>query len=166
MIDPEELNARRRRIEEISRKFFGRLFKRPPRDIDSQIREMDEEVFSGIDCTRCANCCKTISPVFKNRDIIRLAEHFRVRPSIFTEKYLMMDEEGDYVLKSTPCPFLNSDNLCTVYQVRPQACSSYPHTGTLPASKSVNLLIKNSAVCPAVYEITEKLKKIYHQNAR
>ncbi|HMT29004.1 MAG TPA: YkgJ family cysteine cluster protein [Bacteroidia bacterium] len=161
MIDPSEINKNRKKIEAENRKFYQRLKKRPPANIDEEVAELDTEVFSRIDCLKCANCCKTISPVLKERDIVRLSTHFKVRPSVFTEKYLFLDEDGDYVLKSTPCPFLLSDNTCSVYEERPFACRSYPHTGNLPLRKSWELVIKNSAVCPAVYEITTILSKKY-----
>jgi Fe-S-cluster containining protein len=161
MIDPSELNRKQKAIEAENGKFYRRLKKRFPPNIDEELIELDALVFSRIDCLACANCCKTISPVFKERDITRLATHFKVRPAIFTDKYLHMDEDGDYVLKTTPCPFLLADNKCSVYEHRPFACRSYPHTATLPLKKSLELTIKNSAVCPAVYEITTILKKKY-----
>jgi uncharacterized protein len=155
------LNAHQQKLEAANRKFVQRLKKKPGLDIDDEVMELHERAFTNIDCLSCANCCKTISPVFKDRDIVRLAAHFRIRPAVFTEKYLYLDEEGDYVLKSTPCPFLAADNKCTVYDQRPGACRSYPHTATLKFSKSSSLFIKNSVVCPAVYEITEELKRKY-----
>ena len=163
MIDPLELNKNSKKIESENRKFYNRLKKRPPVGIDEQLKSLDEEVFSRINCLSCANCCKTISPVFKDRDITRLSDHFRIRPSEFTDKYLYTDEDGDYVLKSTPCPFLESNNECSVYEHRPFACRSYPHTATLPLKKSWELIIKNSAVCPAVYDITAQLQKKYNK---
>lgn len=161
MISPSEINKNNKKIESENRKFFIRLKKRPPSDIDQEVQLLDEVVFSKINCLDCANCCKTISPVFKERDITRLSTHFKIRPAEFTNQFLYLDNEGDYVLKSTPCPFLLSDNKCGVYEHRPFACKSYPHTATLPIRKSWELIIKNSAVCPAVYEITSILKKKY-----
>jgi uncharacterized protein len=161
MIGPDELNKSRKRIEGENRKFYARLKKRPPAGIDDEVYRMDEEIFSGFDCLSCANCCKTISPVFKDRDIDRISRHFRMKPGEFTSRYLFLDEEGDYVLKTSPCPFLLSDNKCSIYEHRPYACKSYPHTGSLPLTKSVELVIKNSAVCPVVHEITQRLKEKY-----
>ncbi len=160
-MDPAEINKNSKKIEAESRKFYSRLKKRPPAGIDEEVKSLDTEAFSRIDCLKCANCCKTISPVFKERDITRLSDHFKLRPADFVAKYLFLDEEGDYVLKSEPCPFLMHDNYCSVYEHRPFACRSYPHTATLPLKKSWELIIKNSAVCPAVYEITNALKKKY-----
>ena len=161
MIDPEYLNKHRKKLEKEQGKFLSRLKRRPPPGLDEEIMDLDVEVFSRIDCLSCANCCKTISPVFKERDIVRLAAYFKIRPAIFTEKYLYTDSDGDYVLQSTPCPFLAPDNKCSVYDQRPAACRSYPHTSNLAFSKSSTLFIKNSAVCPAVYEITGILKRKY-----
>ena len=39
-----------------------------------------------------------------------------------------LDEEGDFVVRSTPCPFLGSDNLCSIYDVRPSDCARFPYT--------------------------------------
>ena len=164
MIDPAFLNANTRKLEVENGKFIRKLKKRLPKGIDEEVVSLDEKAFSQINCLSCANCCKTISPVFKERDIVRLSDHLKMRPAAFTDKYLYTDHEGDYVLKSTPCPFLAPDNRCTVYENRPGACRSYPHTATLKFSKSIELFIKNSAVCPAVYEITEELKEKYKIN--
>lgn len=161
MKDPSELNSGRGRIEKEHRKFYLKIKRRSSRELDLEVEALDEEVFSVINCLDCANCCKTISPVFKERDITVISSHLGLRPGEFVERYLYIDKDGDYVLKSIPCPFLLSDNHCSVYEVRPAACRGYPHTGSLPLSRSWELVIRNSAVCPAVYEITERLKKKY-----
>nr|MDK7631844.1 YkgJ family cysteine cluster protein [Globicatella sanguinis] len=74
------------------------------------------------------NCCKTTGPLFTQKDIERLAKVFRMKPSLFIEKYLRIDEDNDYVLQQLPCPFLDSENYCLVYEDRPKACKEYPHT--------------------------------------
>jgi uncharacterized protein len=163
MKDPEFLNKNQKRIEKDHGSFIKKLKQHPPKGIDAFVKEADHEVFAVTNCLDCANCCKTISPVFKERDITRLSAHFRLRPSEFAEKYLLLDRDGDYVLKSVPCPFLESDKKCSVYDHRPSACRGYPHTGTLDFTKSTSLFVKNSAVCPAVYEITQKLLKAFNR---
>jgi len=160
-MDAIEINKVSHQVRKDATRFYKKLKKRPPEGLEELIHNLDKEVFSRIDCLSCANCCKTISPVFKDRDITRIAGHFRMRPSDFAHQYLRLDEDGDYVLRSVPCAFLGSDNKCSIYEIRPFACKSYPHTATLPLKKSWDLLPKNSAVCPAVYEITEVLKKKY-----
>jgi len=81
-----------------------------------------------------------------------------MRPAAFTEKYLRTDEDGDQVLQLLPCPFLGTDNYCGIYEVRPKACREYPHTDRRNMHEILDLTLKNTAVCPAVFEILERMK--------
>lgn len=119
--------------------------------------ELHEEAFSNINCLDCANCCKNYSPRFKTPDIKRISKHLRMKESAFIETYLRLDEDGDYVVKSSPCPFLGSDNFCSIYDVRPSDCARYPYTDEDVLLKRTQLTLKNSAVCPAVFYVLEKL---------
>ncbi|MEQ8574383.1 MAG: YkgJ family cysteine cluster protein, partial [Fulvivirga sp.] len=105
------------------------------------------------------NCCKTTSPIFKDRDIDRLAAHLKMKPGDFIEQYLHLDGENDYVLNVAPCPFLMDDNTCSVYEHRPRACREYPHTDRKKMAGILSLTYKNTMVCPAVLEIVERMKK-------
>ena len=82
--------------------------------------------FAEIDCTACANCCKTLGPDFKEADITRIAKYFKMKLPAFEAEFLQVDEDGDKVFKSMPCPFLGGDNLCSIYDVRPKACREFP----------------------------------------
>lgn len=141
-------------------KFFKRLKQKPPKDLDEKFHAIHEDVFNEIDCLSCANCCKTTSPIFYERDIERAAKALRMKPGDFVEKYLKTDEDGDSVLKSSPCAFLDADNYCTIYEHRPNACREYPHTNRKKIHQIMDLTFKNTMVCPAVLEMTERLKKI------
>ena len=154
-----QLPALARQSGAATKKFFQRLKKSPPKDLDGRVHELHEEVFSEINCLDCANCCKTISPIFKNKDIDRIAKRLHLKPSLFVEKYLHRDEEGDHVLNSVPCPFLAEDNSCIVYEDRPEACRSYPHTQEKKFIRLASITMKNTGVCPAAYRIVERLKK-------
>ena len=83
-----------------------------------------------------------------------------MKPSAFTEQYLQVDEDNDYVLKSTPCTFLGEDKECTIYDVRPKACKEYPHTDRIKQHQLLSITQKNVEVCPAVQQIIERLKKV------
>lgn len=142
-----------------NKKFFDKLKKNPPKDLDHQFHELHEEAFAHIDCLTCANCCKTTGPLFTQKDIERLAGHFKLRPVLFIEKYLHIDEDKDYVLNVLPCPFLGSDNYCSVYEDRPNACRAYPHTNQRKMHTILKETQNNIPVCPAVFEIVEKMKE-------
>ncbi|MEO1417908.1 MAG: YkgJ family cysteine cluster protein [Bacteroidota bacterium] len=159
MITPEDLPSLAGNKRKANKKFIQKLKKRPPKDLDQQVHAIHEEVFEEVDCLACANCCKTISPVFTDRDIDRIAHHLRMKPSDFVEQYLHIDEEEDYVLNTAPCPFLGADNYCGIYDVRPKACREYPHTDRRDFAKKLNLTLKNTMVCPAAYEVVERMKE-------
>lgn len=143
-----------------NKKFLQSLKKKDPRQIDDLFHELHEAVFEETDCLACANCCKTTSPIFYQTDIERVAKALRMRPGDFMEKYLRVDEDKDYVLISSPCPFLDSDNYCAVYESRPKACREYPHTDRKKMVQILDLTHKNTQVCPAVFEIVDRLKKL------
>lgn len=140
--------------------FFNRIKKNKPKDLDDHFHQTHEEVFAKLDCLQCANCCKTTSPMLFNADIERLAKNVKMKISDFNEKYLRIDEDGDYVFNSTPCPFLDENNYCKVYEDRPKACREYPHTHRKNMVQILDLTFKNITVCPAVYRIVENLKII------
>jgi len=126
--------------------------------LNKLVRELHEEYFKEIDCLKCANCCKNISPIIYEKDIQRIAKHLKMRPAIFTEKYLNVDEEGDYVFENTPCPFLKTDNYCMIYEVRPKSCREYPHTDHKNFDQIMKKSIRNTFICPVVYKVFKRLK--------
>lgn len=142
-----------------NKKFFTKLKKRPPKNLDYVMQELHSAEFSVTDCLTCANCCKTTGPLFTNADIERIAKHFRMKPSVFIETYLRVDEDGDHVLQSVPCTFLGTDNYCSIYEVRPKACREFPHTDRKKFHQISNLTLKNAAICPAAFNIVEKMKE-------
>ncbi|HEX9510339.1 MAG TPA: YkgJ family cysteine cluster protein [Puia sp.] len=119
--------------------------------------DLHEEAFSKVDCLQCANCCKNYSPRFKTPDIKRISKHLKMKESDFIERYLRLDEEGDYVVKTAPCPFLGSDNYCSIYEVRPSDCERFPYTNEDVLIKRAVLTQKNTTFCPIAYYVVEKL---------
>src|SRR6187549_3006466 len=92
-----------------NKNFLLRLKKKDPRKVDDAFHGLHEEVFEEINCLNCANCCKTTSPIFYQTDIERVSKALRMKPGDFIQKYLRVDEDKDFVLKSSPCPFLLDD---------------------------------------------------------
>ena len=122
-----------------------------------KLPDLNEEAFNKIDCIKCANCCKGYSPRFKTPDIKRISRHLKLKEGEFIEKYLRIDEDGDYVTRSVPCPFLKENNYCSIYEVRPSDCARFPYTGEDVLLKRQKLTLKNSTFCPIVYHVLEKL---------
>lgn len=159
-MDVQKILGRSKASAVENKKYLQRLRNKNPRTVDDHFHQVHDEVFQEIDCLVCANCCKTTSPIFYQTDIERLSKSMRIKPGDFVEIYLRVDEDGDHVLKSSPCPFLGADNYCSVYEARPKACREYPHTNRKKMVQIMELTYKNTMVCPAVSEMVERMKKI------
>lgn len=122
--------------------------------------QLHEEAFDKIDCLQCGNCCKGYSPRFKTPDIKRIAKYLKIKEGDLINRYLKVDEEGDYVMQNQPCSFLGADNYCCIYEVRPSDCERFPYTNEDVLVKRPQITLKNSSFCPAVYYVLEKLMAI------
>lgn len=122
-----------------------------------QLPHLHEEAFQKIDCLQCAACCKNYSPRFKTPDVKRISKHLGMKESTFIDTYLNVDEEGDFVVKKTPCPFLGNDNLCSIYEVRPSDCARFPYTDEDVLIKRQALTLKNASFCPIVVHVLDRL---------
>ena len=122
--------------------FFKSLKKVKPKVLDKLVHPLHDEVFECTDCLDCANCCTTTGPLFTDKDIARISKYLRIKPSDFVAKYLRIDEDRYYVLKSLPCTFLGTDNYCSIYNVRPKACREFPHTDRIKQHQLLKLTNK------------------------
>ncbi|RYZ53681.1 MAG: YkgJ family cysteine cluster protein [Sphingobacteriales bacterium] len=139
-------------------KLYGQYLKRADKNtVLKQLPDLNEEAFEKIDCLQCANCCKNYSPRFKTPDVKRISKHLRLRESVFIETYLKVDEDGDFVTNTLPCPFLGADNYCTIYDERPSDCRRFPYTDEDVVLKRQPLILKNVTFCPITYYVVEKL---------
>ena len=131
------------------------------RSIDKFAAKLDDEVFDQIDCLQCANCCKSTPAIVTRPDAKRIAKHLGMPPKTFIKKYLLEDYDGSLMINGVPCTFLNADNTCKIYEVRPTACREYPHTDQFGFHRRGRMNAQNTLVCPATYEIVERLKAIH-----
>ena len=122
-----------------------------------QLPHLHEEAFQKIDCLQCAACCKNYSPRFKTPDVKRISKHLGMKESAFIDTYLNVDEEGDFVVKKTPCPFLGNDNLCSIYEVRPSDCARFPYTDEDVFIKRQTLTLKNASFCRIIVHVMDRL---------
>jgi Fe-S-cluster containining protein len=70
-----------------------------------------------------------------------------------------LDNEGDYVTNTKPCPFLAGDNTCSIYDQRPSDCERFPYTDEDVFFKRTSITMKNAAFCPAVHVVMDALLK-------
>ena len=139
-------------------KIYRNFLQRPDKNkVLNQLPDLHDEAFSKVDCLQCANCCKNYSPRFKTPDVKRISKHLRMRESEFIDEYLKVDEDGDFVAKTSPCPFLGADNFCSIYDQRPSDCHRFPYTDEDVFFKRKELTLKNVSFCPIAYYVLEKL---------
>lgn len=129
---------------------------------DRILRRIAEGIEEQIDCTQCGNCCKVATAVVSERDVERLARHLRISPAEFVNRYTMEDEEEGHILRRNPetgCVFLDG-TLCTVYDVRPDACQRFPHLvrGAGSIASRMWQFVDRAVYCPIVYNALEAFK--------
>jgi len=150
--------AKEKQIE--NKKYFAKLKKRTPKRLDLLMQDLHDKEFEKTDCLTCGNCCKTSSPIFTDKDVQRISKHLKIKVVNFISQYLERDADDFLVLKTAPCTFFDmNDNTCFIYDVRPKACSEYPHTNRKKFIQITDLTMKNIEICPATYNIIEALKK-------
>ena len=160
----ENLRERAKGLEEENfrfRAFLKHHIGLPSKEVDGLVFASAEKVWTRIDCTACANCCRELTPEFTEKDVARLAAHLGMNESEFTSKYLTRAKsrnESQPVMRELPCPFLK-DNLCSVYEHRPTACRGYPYLDKSDVISRTLSMIGRTAECPAVFEVWEELKK-------
>ena len=115
------------------------------------------EVFQKIDCLDCANCCKTTPTTVSSQDVKRISKFLGISKKQFMRKYVMDDLTGDLVLNFVPCTFLNDDNTCAIYEVRPSTCIKYPLTDDSEFKRRPKWNAKNTMICPASLLVVDGL---------
>lgn len=141
---------------------FETFYKKNKKRLDKMdmiVHELHEKYSQEIDCLGCANCCRSLGPAIYDKDIERMSKALKMKPSDVVSQYLRVDEDGDYVFKTMPCPFLMEDNYCMIYEARPKACREYPHTDRKRFSQIFRLTIKNTSTCPIAFEVLSELIK-------
>lgn len=133
------------------------LEKADPRKVIPRLPALHDEAFEKIDCLSCGNCCRNYSPRFKTPDIKRIAHHLKMKEGVFIETFLRLDEDGDYVTKTSPCPFLGLDNKCSIYEKRPSDCQRFPYTDEDVFVKRKKITLKNVTFCPIASYVMDRL---------
>jgi Fe-S-cluster containining protein len=129
---------------------------------DRILRRIAEGIEEQIDCTACANCCRVATAKVTERDVDRLARHFRVKPQRILDDYCQeSDEEGAILRRSDEhgCVFLDG-NTCSVYEARPESCQRFPHLvrGNGSIASRMWEMVDRACYCPIVYNALDAFK--------
>lgn len=111
------------------------------------------KILKKIKCRKCGWCCKNQSAMLTMEDVKRLMAHFKCSHDQLSERYL--DKKMKIPYLGSPCPFLDSDNKCSVYHIRPKVCKIYPFIDfflvvnpCLLGEDVLNIMIKSGRFTP------------------
>ena len=111
------------------------------------------KILKKIKCKKCGWCCKNQSAMLTMEDVKRLMVHFKCNYDQLSERYL--DKKMNIPYLGSPCPFLDSDNKCGIYHIRPKVCKIYPFVDFFLVVKPcllgedvLNIMIKSGRFAP------------------
>ncbi len=159
-MDLEHFHRRAQRNRRRLRAFLQKLDEIVPEDFQPLVDATDTAVWQETDCTTCAHCCKAMTPTYNAADLRRIARHFGVTVAALQAQWLRKDaDNGDWVNRETPCPFLQADDRCSIYAIRPLDCAEFPHHNKKPFDAWNDTFIGNVDKCPATFELVHRLEK-------
>jgi uncharacterized protein len=166
-IQPVNLRSFKQRVRHNKRsfrRFLTKLENKQPRGLQSLVNRIEKEVWKEVDCLSCANCCKTMTPTFNEKDIKRISAHLGESLEEFKTNRIRREKGGnrDWINKTEPCQFLDmKTNMCGIYEVRPADCAGFPHLFKKFSDFS-HVHKENVDSCPATYKLVEKM--MMHMN--
>ena len=76
--DLSEINKLAKDKHNENKKYFDKLKKKPPKNLDYIMQELHDNEFKKTNCLNCANCCKTTGPLFTSADVERISKYLRL----------------------------------------------------------------------------------------
>jgi Fe-S-cluster containining protein len=134
-----------------NREFRSWLKQYAPDDVDGIVKTLSQKYFALIDCTQCANCCRSLHAEFKTNELHVIAKTLGQSIESF-QKQFMSDGKVN-----PPCPMLNG-KLCSIYENRPDVGRSFPHLEQPEFVFRLIGVINNLAICPIAFNAFEELK--------
>ena len=134
-----------------NREFRSWLKQNAPNNIDGVVKALSQKYFALIDCTQCANCCRSLQTEFKKSELHTIAKTLGQSIEAFEKQFMT---EGSV---NPPCPMLDG-KLCSIYENRPEVCKSYPHLEQPHFTTRLMGVIDNVAICPIAFNAYEELK--------
>lgn len=163
-LDLNTIKRNAKRWEDKNWRFRSFLKMQDPDKIDEIVAGIYEKVLEGVDCTECGNCCIELETCFNGDEIDRMTTALGIDKQKFIKESTKPDEFGakdKFYLNSKPCKFLK-DKKCTIYELRPEECSSYPYLHKEGFTSRLFGVMQNYELCPIVYNVYEMLKQRFN----
>ncbi|MBZ0303525.1 MAG: YkgJ family cysteine cluster protein [Anaerolineae bacterium] len=127
--------------------------------LDAWVEAVAKPIAAAIDCTRCANCCRSLDVYLTETDAQRLAEGVHIPLDHIMTRYIDRDSAAEVEewgkFRARPCAFLD-DKLCSVYAHRPESCRMYP-AFTPDFRWTLADTIEGASLCPIIYNVLAAL---------
>jgi len=150
-IDLSRIQQRSEEHHDENWEFRSWLKQYAPDDLDGLVKALSRKYFALIDCTQCANCCRSLQVEFKKSELHAIAKTLGHSIEAF-QKQFMSDGQVN-----PPCPMLNG-KLCSIYENRPGVCRSFPHLEQPGFTTRLMGVIDSVAICPIAFNAFEELK--------
>lgn len=132
------------------------------KELDKQFKRLHEEIFSQYDCSKCRNCCREYTIEIPKKDLEKIAKKLEMSKSLVISTFLKKEPKNEnYLTQGDSCAFLNQEGACILGHCKPEACRDYPFTNQPGRMGSLMDIVQNTAICPIVFEIYERLKLEY-----
>jgi uncharacterized protein len=131
-------------------------------ELDALVDHIAAPIIAAIDCTRCANCCRSLDVALTPADTDRLAQGINVPLDTILTHYAdhqrgqTLDEWA--VMRGKPCPFLTG-TFCSVYIHRPETCRLYPDF-TPDFRWTLQHTIEGAGLCPIIYNVLSAMVEV------
>lgn len=129
-------------------------------ELDAIVGAIAADVTAAIDCTACANCCRSARVGLAPDDLPRLAQGLEAPREQVLARLIERDPgrtAGEWgIIRDTPCPLLKS-GLCSIYAHRPDSCRDYP-AFTPHFRWLMQPIFAGAGQCPIIYNVIERLK--------
>lgn len=137
----------------------NQLKNKASKDVDALFFTHARKITELVDCTTCGNCCKVLEAGVSEDEIAKLSNMKNESLEDFKRQFLLKEVGSEaWYMKETPCTFLKDDCRCTIYEHRPEACSSYPGLHLAGIKYRLRSVWANYEVCPIVYASVEAVK--------
>lgn len=133
--------------------------------LDALVERVAQPIIHAIDCTQCANCCRSLHVYLTPEDSTTLANFVGLDEIAFDDQYINHDEAhvvGEWGrFADRPCRFLQG-SLCGVYSHRPETCRTYPML-TPDFRWMLTDLIEGTSVCPIIFHTLDAMERLLDQ---
>jgi uncharacterized protein len=144
-------------VEVENLRFKNFLKSKDSEKLDALVIELNDIIAPQIDCTKCGNCCQTLMINVTNEECSMVSKALQLNETDFKEKYIETSQQGDLIINSIPCTFLN-EKKCTIYSNRFTECREFPHLHKKGFKQRLFGTLMHYGRCPIIYNVIEHLK--------